>query len=68
MTENLAALFDEHALADERQPAPLRRPDVWSRASATFLDPPAKTPVKTPAKAPAKRAALSGKPPAKTKT
>jgi cobaltochelatase CobT len=42
MTDNLAALFDEHAAEDEPRRAPKRRPDVWSRASATFLDPPAK--------------------------
>jgi cobaltochelatase CobT len=40
MTENLAALFDEHAAADEVERAPLPKPDRWSRASATFLDPP----------------------------
>src|SRR5215813_5922473 len=40
MTENLAALFDEHATAAEMQRAPMRKPDRWSRASATFLDPP----------------------------
>jgi len=40
MTENLAALFDEHAAAAEIERAPVRKPDRWSRASATFLDPP----------------------------
>jgi len=40
MTENLAALFDEHATAAEIQHAPVRKPDRWSRASAAFLDPP----------------------------
>jgi cobaltochelatase CobT len=39
MTEKLAELFDEQAAADN-QHVPLRRPDRWSRASATFLDPP----------------------------
>jgi len=38
MTEKLAELFDEHAAID-RGRAPVRRPDAWSRASATFLDP-----------------------------
>jgi cobaltochelatase CobT len=38
MTEKLAELFDENVLPD-RGPPP-RRPDAWSRASATFLDPP----------------------------
>jgi cobaltochelatase CobT len=42
MTDNLAELFDEHAAEDEPRRAPKRRPDVWSRTSATFLDPPAK--------------------------
>jgi len=42
MTDNLAELFDEHAAQDEPRRAPRRRPDVWSRGSATFLDPPAK--------------------------
>jgi cobaltochelatase CobT len=41
MTEKLAELFDEHAAAFEPQRRPARRPDAWSRASATFLDPPA---------------------------
>jgi cobaltochelatase CobT len=40
MTENLAALFDEQAAAAEMQHTPVRKPDHWSRASATFLDPP----------------------------
>src|SRR5262249_45196604 len=62
MTDTPAALFEEHALADGRQL--VRRPDPWPRASATFLDPPAKPPAKTSAK----KAALSGKPPAKTRT
>jgi len=39
MTEKLAELFDESAVPD-RSPPP-RLPDAWSRASATFLDPPA---------------------------
>ncbi len=39
MTDKLAELFDEHAAAEPwRQP--VRRPDAWSRKSATFLDPP----------------------------
>jgi cobaltochelatase CobT len=42
MTEKLAELFEEHAAADERRGAPVRRPDAWARASARFLDPPAK--------------------------
>jgi cobaltochelatase CobT len=37
MTDKLAELFDESAGSD-RGPPP-RRPDAWSRASATFLDP-----------------------------
>jgi len=40
MTEKLAELFDEQAEAELQRP-PTRRPDAWSRASATFLDPPA---------------------------
>jgi cobaltochelatase CobT len=44
MTENLAALFDEHAAAAEIERAPVRKPDRWSRASATFLDPPSRRP------------------------
>jgi cobaltochelatase CobT len=40
MTEKLAELFDEQAAAAEDQRAPVRKPDRWSRASATFLDPP----------------------------
>jgi cobaltochelatase CobT len=44
MTENLAALFDEHAAAVEIERAPVRKPDRWSRASATFLDPPSRRP------------------------
>jgi cobaltochelatase CobT len=40
MTDKLAELFDEHALIDQHR-VPVRRPDAWSRASATFLDPPA---------------------------
>ena len=39
MTDKLAELFDEHAAAAPWQP-PMRRPDAWSRKSATFLDPP----------------------------
>jgi cobaltochelatase CobT len=38
MTEKLAELFDEQA-ADEPWRPPVRRPDAWSRRSATFLDP-----------------------------
>jgi cobaltochelatase CobT len=38
MTDKLAELFDENT-TPERGP-PRRRPDAWSRASATFLDPP----------------------------
>src|SRR5205809_1293069 len=39
MTDKLAELFDEHAeLAEPRRPA-IRKPDAWSRTSATFLDP-----------------------------
>ena len=42
MTDKLAELFDEHAAEFEpRRRRPVRRPDTWSRASATFLDPPA---------------------------
>ena len=41
MTEKLAELFEEEAAGELRR-APVRRPDAWSRASATFLDPPAK--------------------------
>ncbi|MEA2975578.1 MAG: cobaltochelatase CobT [Alphaproteobacteria bacterium] len=37
MTDKLAELFDEHA-AEPWRPTP-RRPDAWSRKSATFLDP-----------------------------
>jgi cobaltochelatase CobT len=40
MTEKLAELFDEQAAAAEDQRVPVRKPDRWSRASATFLDPP----------------------------
>jgi cobaltochelatase CobT len=40
MTEKLAELFDEQAAAADNQHMPVRRPDRWSRASATFLDPP----------------------------
>src|SRR5881275_2756927 len=40
MTEKLAELFEEHAEAATSR-RPKRRPDTWSRASATFLDPPA---------------------------
>ena len=42
MTEKLAELFDEQAAAPPRrtpQSSTRRRPDTWSRASATFLDP-----------------------------
>jgi cobaltochelatase CobT len=38
MTEKLAELFDEHAPALPWRP-PVRKPDIWSRKSATFLDP-----------------------------
>jgi cobaltochelatase CobT len=38
MTEKLAELFDEHAAEEPWRP-PVRRPDAWSRRSATFLDP-----------------------------
>jgi cobaltochelatase CobT len=38
MTDKLAELFDEHAAAEPWRPRP-RRPDAWSRKSATFLDP-----------------------------
>jgi len=40
MTEKLAELFDEQAAAADNQHVPVRKPDRWSRASATFLDPP----------------------------
>jgi len=40
MTDKLAELFDEHAMAEPRRTPARRRPDAWSRASATFLDPP----------------------------
>ncbi len=40
MTEKLAELFDEHAAAPWKPP--VRKPDAWSRKSATFLDPPAR--------------------------
>ena len=40
MTEKLAELFDENVeFKPERK---TRRPDAWSRASATFLDPPSR--------------------------
>jgi cobaltochelatase CobT len=38
MTDKLAELFDEHGAAAPWRPSP-RRPDAWSRKSATFLDP-----------------------------
>src|SRR6187431_3301287 len=38
MTEKLAELFDEDAAAEPWRP-PVRKPDIWSRKSATFLDP-----------------------------
>jgi cobaltochelatase CobT len=38
MTDKLAELFEEHA-AETRGRVPVRRPDIWSRKSATFLDP-----------------------------
>ncbi len=37
MTEKLAELFDENAPAPWQPP--VRKPDIWSRKSATFLDP-----------------------------
>jgi cobaltochelatase CobT len=40
MTDKLAELFDEHATEADDQRVPVRKPDRWSRASATFLDPP----------------------------
>jgi cobaltochelatase CobT len=40
MTEKLAELFDENVAPAPWTPPP-RRPDAFSRASATFLDPPA---------------------------
>jgi cobaltochelatase CobT len=39
MTDKLAELFDEQAAAADDPRPPVRRPDRWSRASATFLDP-----------------------------
>jgi len=39
MTEKLAELFDEQAAAADDQRVPVRKPNRWSRASATFLDP-----------------------------
>jgi cobaltochelatase CobT len=39
MTDKLAELFDEQAAAADDQRVPVRKPDRWSRASATFLDP-----------------------------
>jgi cobaltochelatase CobT len=38
MTDKLAELFDENAAAEPWRPR-IRRPDAWSRKSATFLDP-----------------------------
>jgi cobaltochelatase CobT len=38
MTEKLAELFDEQAAETPWRP-PVRKPDGWSRKSATFLDP-----------------------------
>jgi cobaltochelatase CobT len=38
MTDKLAELFDEHAAEAPWRP-PVRKPDIWSRKSATFLDP-----------------------------
>src|SRR6266571_3265071 len=38
MTEKLAELFDEQAAAADDPRPPVRKPDRWSRASATFLD------------------------------
>jgi cobaltochelatase CobT len=40
MTDKLAELFDEQAAAADDPRAPVRKPDRWSRASASFLDPP----------------------------
>jgi cobaltochelatase CobT len=40
MTDKLAELFDEQAAAADDQHVPVRKPDRWSRASASFLDPP----------------------------
>jgi cobaltochelatase CobT len=39
MTDKLAELFDEQAAAADDPRPPVRKPDRWSRASATFLDP-----------------------------
>ena len=39
MTDKLAELFDENAEPAPRRQSAVRRPDAWSRASATFLDP-----------------------------
>jgi cobaltochelatase CobT len=44
MTDKLAELFEEHAAVDEQRRAPARKPDMWSRSSATFLDPADKAP------------------------
>ena len=44
MTDKLAELFDEQAIAAEAERGPARKPDRWSRASATFLDPPGRRP------------------------
>jgi cobaltochelatase CobT len=38
MTDKLAELFDENGPREPRR-ARVRKPDAWSRASATFLDP-----------------------------
>jgi len=40
MTDKLAELFDEQAAAADDPRASVRKPDRWSRASASFLDPP----------------------------
>jgi cobaltochelatase CobT len=40
MTEKLAELFEEHEASEDPRRRPARRPDVRSRASAQFLDPP----------------------------
>jgi cobaltochelatase CobT len=40
MTDKLAELFDEQAATADDQHVPVRKPDRWSRASASFLDPP----------------------------
>jgi hypothetical protein len=39
MTDKLAELFDEHAPEEPRRRPPRRKPNEFSTASATFLDP-----------------------------